>query len=124
MENTFIIKSYLIYLPIALGLTYYVAKTLFKTGSVFMNDIFSGREEIAHATNRLFQLGFYLLNIGFAFMILEINYVNDYQQMIEKLSVKLGSFSIYLGLALFFNLYMFFRGKKKARINREMTPST
>ena len=80
-----------------------------------MLDIFKGREEIANATNKLFETGFYLLNLGFALMILEMNMYDDtYQVLIEKLSYKIGGFSIYLGLMLFLNLYFFFRGKRKA----------
>lgn len=116
METTKILIGYAIYLPIAIGLTYYVSKTLFKNSKIFMLDIFNGREEIAYATNKLFETGFYLLNIGFALMILEL-YLNDntYQELIEKLSYKIGGFSIYLGVMLFFNLYFFFRGKRKAK---------
>ena len=115
METTKILIGYAVYLPIALFLTYYVSKTLFKNSKVYMLDIFKGREEIAFATNKLFETGFYLLNIGFALMILQMNlYDNSYQLLIEKLSYKIGSFSIYLGLMLFINLYFFFRGKRKA----------
>ena len=116
METTKILIGYSIYLPIALYLTYYVSKSLFKNGKIFMLDIFKGREDIAEATNRLFETGFYLLNIGFALMILQMNISeNSYQELIEKLSYKIGGFSIYLGIMLFFNLYFFFRGKRKAK---------
>lgn len=115
METTKILIGYAIYLPIALFLTYYVSKTLFRNSKIYMLDIFKGREEIANATNKLFETGFYLLNLGFALMILEMNiYDNSYQVLIEKLSYKIGGFSIYLGLMLFLNLYFFFRGKRKA----------
>ena len=115
METTKILIGYAIYLPIALFLTYYVSKTLFKNSKIYMLDIFKGREEIANATNKLFETGFYLLNFGFALIILEMNmYDNSYQVLIEKLSYKIGGFSIYLGLMLFLNLYFFFRGKRKA----------
>jgi len=107
METSKILVGYAIYLPIAILLTYYVSKTLFKNGQVYMIDIFKGREEIAKATNKLFETGFYLLNIGFALYILEMNlYDNSYQELIERLSYKLGGFAIYLGLMLFFNLYL------------------
>lgn len=116
METTKILIGYAIYLPIALFLTYYVSKTLFKNGKIFMLDIFKGREDIAQATNKLFETGFYLLNIGFALMILELTlYQDSYQELIERLSYKIGGFSIYLGIMLFFNLYFFFRGKRKAK---------
>ena len=115
METTKILIGYAIYLPIALFLTYYVSKTLFKNSKIYMLDIFKGREEIANATNKLFETGFYLLNLGFALMILEMNMYDDtYQILIEKLSYKIGGFSIYLGIMLFLNLYFFFRGKRKA----------
>ncbi|NHM00769.1 hypothetical protein [Flavobacterium difficile] len=115
METTKILIGYAIYLPIALFLTYYVSKTLFKNSKIFMLDIFKGREEIATATNKLFETGFYLLNLGFALMILEMTlYQNDYQSLIEALSYKIGGFAIYLGIMLFLNLYFFFRGKRKA----------
>ena len=116
METTKIIIGYAIYLPIAIFLTYYVSRTLFQNGKIYMLDIFKGREEIANATNKLFETGFYLLNLGFALMILTITeYKNDYQTLIEALSYKIGGFSIYLGIMLFVNLYFFFRGKRKAK---------
>lgn len=115
METSKILIGYAIYLPIALFLTYYVSKTLFKNSKVFMMDIFKNREDIALSTNKLFETGFYLINIGFALRILEINnLVVNYQSLIEVLSYKLGGFSIYLGIMLFVNLYFFFRGKRKS----------
>ena len=36
--------------------------------------------------------------------------------MLEILSTRIGGFGIYLGIMLFFNLYLFFRGR---RISRE-----
>lgn len=120
MENQLIIIAYLIYLPVSILLTLYVARILFKNGKVFMLDIFRGRKEIAFATNKLFEVGFYLLNIGFALLILEISgYLLDTQQVIEVLSLKLGGFSIYLGFMLMLNLYFFFRGKRKAKENMQ-----
>lgn len=116
METSKILIGYAIYLPIVIVLTFYVSKTLFKNGKTFMLDIFRGREEIAIATNKLFETGFYLLNLGYALMILEINlYENTYQELIEELSYQIGGFSIYLGVMMFFNLYLFFRGKRKSK---------
>ncbi len=120
MGNSLIVPAYLIYLSISISLTLYVAHILFKNGKVFMLDIFNQREEIALATNKLFEVGFYLFNIGFALWILRIyKSVAGYQSLIEILSQKIGGFSIYLGIMLFLNLYLFFRGKKAAKLNRE-----
>lgn len=84
-----------------------------------MNDIFHDRPDVAKATNSLFRIGFYLLNIGFALYILQMNlYTATTQELIEKLSYKVGGFSIYLGVMLFLNMYLFFKGKKMAKQRR------
>ncbi|MDP5229638.1 MAG: hypothetical protein NWQ38_04540 [Cellulophaga sp.] len=124
METSKIVIGYFIYLPIALTLTYFVARTLFKNSTVFMLAIFKGQEDIAKATNTLFKVGFYLLNIGFALLILKIdayNFNETYQSLIELLSRKIGGFSIYLGIMLFFNLMLFFRGKRKSKASQIST---
>ncbi|WP_231427453.1 hypothetical protein [Pedobacter sp. Leaf250] len=121
METTKILIGYAVYLPVALFLTFYVSKTLFKNSKVYMLDIFKGREEIANATNKLFETGFYLLNIGFALLIMKITiYSNSYQDLVEALSSKIGGFSIYLGIMLFINLYFFFRGKRKSKEGQQI----
>ena len=108
------VLAYAIYLPVTIFLTIYVANVLFKNGRVFMLDIFKGRHEIADATNHLFKVGFYLLNIGFALVLMYIGYeIFGTRALLEILSHKIGWFSIYLGIMLFLNLFLFFRGKKK-----------
>jgi hypothetical protein len=114
-----IVVAYGIYLPIIIVLTFYVANNLFKNSIVYMKDIFNNRDEIAIATNTLFKIGFYLLNLGFALFIMKIDDVIDTtQSTIEVLSKKVGGFSIYLGVMLFINMYLFFRGKNASRRKR------
>lgn len=114
-----IVLAYSIYLPVVILLTFYVANRLFKNSIVYMKDIFNGRVEIAVATNTLFKIGFYLMNLGFALFILKItNSLTSAQATIEALSVKIGGFSIYLGIMLFLNMYLFFRGKRVAKQKR------
>lgn len=119
MENTLIIIAYAVYLPIALLLTYYVARNLFRNSEIFMLEIFRGKKDIAVATNKLFEIGFYLLNVGYVLLILKMTFINSYQDVIERVSFKLGGVSIYLGILLFFNLYLLFRGKRASKQNGE-----
>lgn len=123
--NTLNFTAYLIYLPVVIFLTWYVAHILFKNSKVFMLDIFSGKTEIAYSTNRLFETGFYLLNLGFAFMMMEIAYeINDGKTLMERLSTKIGGFCVYLGISLFFNLYLFFRGRRISKMRARNTDFT
>jgi len=118
MDN-YIVKAYLVYLPIALILTLIFARIFFRNSKIFMSDIFRGRMEIANSTNKLFELGFYLLNLGFALFIMQVTGVYDItrQQFFEILSKKVGTLTVFLGVMVFFNLYMLFRGKKKTSEN-------
>ena len=119
--KTYNFTAYLIYLPVVIVLTWYVAHTLFKNSKVFMLEIFHGKEVIATSTNKLFETGFYLLNLGFAFLIMEIaSDITDNRTLLELLTAKIGGFCIYLGLMLFFNLYLFFRGKKVSKDRARM----
>lgn len=121
--HTFNFIAYIIYLPVVIVLTWYVAHTLFKNSKVFMLEIFRGKSEIALSTNKLFETGFYLLNLGYAFFIMEIaTGISDNQTMLEKLSTKIGGFCIYLGIMVFFNLYLFFRGRRVSRDRARLVP--
>ncbi len=113
MQSNYYLLAYFIYLPIVVLLTWYVAHTLFQNSKVFMIDIFRGRENIALSTNKLFEVGFYLLNLGAALCLTRISatLING-QDVFEILSTKIGGYTIYLGLMLFINLYLFFRGKR------------
>lgn len=120
MGSTKIIIAYFVYLPIVIGLTIFVSKKLFESGKSFMIEIFRGKESIALATNKLFEVGFYLINIGMALILMKIsNYSSRYdinnQELIEVMGLKIGSFSIYLGVMLFLNLFLFLRGRKVTR---------
>src|SRR5688572_16014047 len=103
MNTSLNFLAYLIYLPVVVLLTWYVAHILFKNSMVFMLDIFNGKAEIAVSTNKLFETGFYLLNVGFALFIMEIaSEIIDKRGLLEVLSSRIGGFSIYLGIMLFF----------------------
>ena len=122
MKTSLNLLAYFIYLPIVIVLTWYVAHILFKNSKTFMEDIFHGKTDIAHSTNKLFETGFYLLNLGFALVIMEVSgEIYGNRGMLEILSTKIGGFSIYLGIMLFFNLYLFFRGRRISKQKARMT---
>lgn len=114
METNFNLIAYAIYLPVAIILTVMVSNNLFRNGKIFMNDIFHQKLEIANATNTLFKIGFYLLNIGFALAIVYMYKISNYEELIVRLSSKIGGFAIYLGVMLMFNLILFMKGRSRA----------
>lgn len=124
MENL-IIPAYSIYAIFVIGLTLFISKILFKNSEIFMMIIFNDRENLALATNRLFKVGFFLFAFGIGMWYLSISYnVIGLKSLFEVLSVKIGSFTIFIGLLFFANLYMFFRGMKVAKRNRTLNEQT
>ena len=111
-------SAYMIYLPIVITLTVLVSQFLFKNSKTFMIDIFHQKEDIAMATNSLFKIGFYLLNIGFALCIIEFFQIETVERLVVALSKKIGGFSIYLGVMMLLNLLLFLKGRKHA-MNKE-----
>ncbi|MCE3076263.1 hypothetical protein [Chryseobacterium gwangjuense] len=111
---TYNFSAYMIYLPIVIMLTIFVSQFLFKNSKTFMIDIFHQKEDIAMATNSLFKIGFYLLNIGFALCIIEFFQIETVERLVVALSKKIGGFSIYLGVMMLLNLLLFLKGRKHA----------
>ncbi|MEO7306737.1 MAG: hypothetical protein ABIR78_14010 [Ferruginibacter sp.] len=111
----YIIITYCFYLLITIALTVWVARTLFKNGKVFLIDIFHGNKELADSVNNLLLVGFYLVNIGYAVYTLQVtSSITNFQEVIEKLSLKIGVIILILGGMHFFNLYIFFTLRKRA----------
>lgn len=116
--TTYNFQAYMMYLPIVITLTIFVSQFLFKNSKTFMIDIFHQKEDIAMATNSLFKIGFYLLNIGFALCIIEFFQIESVERLVVELSQKVGGFSIYLGVMMLLNLLLFLKGRKHA-MNKE-----
>ncbi|AZA55404.1 hypothetical protein [Chryseobacterium sp. G0201] len=118
LTQTYNFQAYMIYLPIVIALTVLVSQFLFKNSKTFMIDIFHQKEDIAMATNSLFKIGFYLLNIGFALCIIEFFQIETVERLVVAVSRKIGGFSIYLGVMMLLNLLLFLKGRKHA-MNKE-----
>ena len=112
-----IVTTYLIYLGISIVLTIWVARTLFKNGLIFLVDVFGGNEALASSVNHLLVVGFYLINLGFVALELRIyGPVPDARTSIEVLASNLGTVLLVLGGMHFFNLYVFSRLRRNARL--------
>jgi hypothetical protein len=118
---TYNFSAYMIYLPIVIALTVFVSQFLFKNSKTFMIDIFHQKEDIAMATNSLFKIGFYLLNVGFALCIIEFYKIETLESLVVNMSEKIGKFSIYLGIMMLLNLLLFLKGRKHAMNKDKIT---
>ena len=115
--------SYGIYLLIALPLTVWVARNLFRNGRIFLVDCFHGNESLADSVNQLLVMGFYLINFGFVALYLKLaDEVMDVRGIFEALSGKLGVVLLVLGGMHFFNLLVFTKMRKRATWDQAPPP--
>lgn len=119
MEQNYLVISYLLYLLISIGLTVWVARVLFKNGRVFLLDVFHDNVSITDAVNKLLVVGFYLINVGYITLTLKEKgtYLPDFASALEFLSVKVGIITLILGGMHFLNLIIFFRLRKRSRMD-------
>lgn len=115
-----ILVLYALYLAITVTLTVWVARTLFRNGKLFLIDIFHGNTDLAQAVNNLLLVGFYLVNIGYAVYTLQIvQEINNSRILVEVLSLKIGAIILILGCMHFLNMFIFFRLRKRALIDKK-----
>lgn len=110
-----VIITYTLYLAVTIGITIWVARTLFSNGKIFLLDIFHGNKELAESVNNLLLVGFYLVNLGYAVYTLQITTeIANTREVLEKLSLKIGKIILILGFMHFLNLYIFYKLRKRA----------
>ena len=116
MSGQYLIPVYGAYAVISVGLTVWIARTLFKNGAVFLEDVFADQPRMAEAVNRLLVVGFYLLNLGYASLLLKADPSGSAVQAVEILSWKLGLLLLSLGAMHFANRVVFHRIRRRAKI--------
>jgi hypothetical protein len=116
MENGYLIAVYAAYAATSVGLTVWIARTLFKNGAVFLEEVFADSPRMAEAVNRLLVVGFYLVNLGYASLLLKANGSSSLVEAIEVLSTKLGLLLLSLAGMHFVNLYVFHRIRRRAHV--------
>jgi hypothetical protein len=123
MNTSYTAVSYGIYLVVSVGITIWVARTLFKNGRVFLVDSFVGNEALADSVNHLLVVGFYLINIGYVSLALKYGTRPDsLDTMIEGLSTKVGVVMLVLGGMHFFNMFVFSRMRRRALLRSSPPP--
>ena len=115
-----VVACYSSYLTISIALTIWVARTLYRSGRIFLLDAFHGNEGLADSVNHLLVVGFYLINIGYIALALKTtNPLATVREAIELESTKIGVVLLILGGMHFFNMYVLARMRSRRRPDPE-----
>jgi hypothetical protein len=116
METPYLVPVYATYAAITLGLTIFLARTLFRNGAVFLEDVFKDTPKMAEAVNKLLVVGFYLVNLGYAALIMKAQSASTAVEAVEVLAWKLGALLMSLAFMHFVNLFVFYRIRRRSRM--------
>lgn len=115
------ILRYSIYLPIGVFVTYWVGKSLYRNGRLYLQQIFSQNEQLIDPINKTLLTGYYLLQVGYVFVLMvEQQPIYTCAQLIEVLSSRVGLISVSLGGIHFFNLAVLYLVSRKNRITHQL----
>jgi len=109
-----LLLTYVIYAAAAIGLTGALARTLFSNGAIFLESVFDD-PGLARAVNRMLVVGFYMLNLGYAFLIFKTDSAATALQATENLVTKIGLLLISLGVIHFANMAVIWRIKRNSQ---------
>lgn len=116
MHTPLLVPVYAAYAVISVALTVYLARTLSKNGAVFLDDVFKDTPKLAEAVNKLLVVGFYLVNLGYAALIMKSEPAETSVAAVEVLAWKLGALLMSLAFMHFVNLFVFYRIRRRSRL--------
>lgn len=116
MGTPYLVPVYAAYAVTTLALTIYLARTLSRNGAVFLEDVFKDTPRLGDAVNRLLVVGFYLVNLGYAALIMKATGAESVVEAVEVLAWKLGALLMSLAFMHFVNLYVFYRIRRRSRL--------
>ena len=116
-----LVSVYLVYFAASIGLTVWLARTLFRNGAILLEEVFADSPRMASAVNNLLVVGFYLFNLGYALFALQAEHnVFTATAGVETLARKLGSLLLVLGVMHMTNLLVFHRIRRRTLVR--LTP--
>ncbi|MFL5798732.1 MAG: hypothetical protein ACJ77A_12475 [Actinomycetota bacterium] len=121
MENGYSIGVYVTYAVVAVGLTAWLAHTLFRNGAVFLHDVFADRPGLAEAVNRLLVTGFYMFNLGYGLWVLKAGRGLDAFGAVQLFVRRLALLLVVLAVMHLVNVFVFWM-IRQSRERRTLPP--
>lgn len=101
------LTDYLVYLVASVLLTIWVGNSLFRNGRPFLVSVFQ-EQGLADSVNRLLVVGFYLVNLGAAALLINAGGApGSVADMIQETVTRIGVVLLVLGFMHFSNMFVF-----------------
>jgi len=110
-----LVPVYVVYVVVSVSLVAWLARTLSRNGAIFLEDVFAD-PRMAQAVNKLLVTGFYMLNLGYAALLLKADGAPDAVTGFEVLGQKLGVLLVSLAGVHFANMWVFHLIRRRATV--------
>lgn len=115
------ILSHIIYLAFSVGFTLFVGQTLFQNGRTFLFECFQSNKK-ADAVNRLFLVGFYLLNLAVVLIALRFSeQAHSLESLLKVTGTRAGGVALFMGFMHLNNLF-WCNLIRRRRLERDASP--
>ena len=104
------ITYYVSYLAICAALIFWLARTLNRSGAIFLNEAFGNNTLLVRSVTHLLNIGFYLLSFGYVALSIRVNWQiwpsNTFPLVLGFELGEIGGFLLLLGFVHLFNLLL------------------
>jgi hypothetical protein len=115
------LTDYFMYIGASALLTVWVSRTLFRNGRPFLVSALK-EEGLADSVNTLLVVGFYLINFGWAALLINAGGApGSVADMIQETVTRVGGVALVLGFMHFFNMFVLWIIRRSGRV-RPMPP--
>lgn len=112
------ILAYIIFLTLIIFIIVYVGRYFYSNGRIFIIALFNGNSTMADYINELLLIGYYLFNIGYAFLKLrQWEKVNNLETLFSSLATNIGVLIFILALVHYFNMLVIYLLSKSKSIS-------
>ena len=110
--------AYIIYLLITYFITVQVGLRFYRNGRIYMLGLLDGNELLTDFINKLLLIGYYLLNLGYAALMIQLwTTVTSWLAMVESVFLMTGRIMLTLALLHFMNMAVIYFIRKQQHIS-------
>lgn len=107
--------AYLVYFLLTYLITVHVGLRFYKNGRLYILNLLNGDEALTNFINRLLLVGYYLLNLGYAAMMISVwETITNWIDLFTSICIMTGRIMLTLGVFHFINMtVIYFLSKQK-----------
>lgn len=107
--------AYIIYLSITYLITVHVGLRFYRNGRIYILTIFQGDQQLADFVNKLLLVGYYLLNLGYAAIMIRFwDTITSWADLVSSIGTMTGRIMLTLAVIHFANMGIIYLIRERA----------